>query len=80
MAYEVAFDISSKGYSNWPFVTPGLIFVILGLIMLRSHKYLPMRPLKLSDKAKQNYAILFVAGATIWTIGAFSATYLNTDD
>ncbi len=75
MNYKTIFDIAIEGYKSWPFVLPGLGFIIVCVLLLRFHKYLPFWPFRLSDKSKKRYAILCLAFVVIWTITSFYSTY-----
>jgi hypothetical protein len=75
MNYKTVFDIASEGYKAWKFVAPGFGFIVLCLLMVRFHKYLPFWPLKVTDKFKKGYAILGLAFCIFWTVTSFYSTY-----
>jgi hypothetical protein len=74
MEYITVFDITKEGYKAWTFVTPGVLFVFIGALMLRFNKYLPMYPIK-SLKFKKAFSICFLAFAAFWTSTSFFGTY-----
>jgi hypothetical protein len=61
-AYTTVFDISQKGF-DWWFPAFGLIFVVLGPIIVRKHK------------ASNKWAFFFVIFASLWSLISFSSMY-----
>lgn len=74
MEYKTVFDIAAVGYKSWDFPAFGLIFIVIGIILVANRKYLSSysnSPLK----AGNAFGVLFLLFAVVWTLIAFASTY-----
>jgi hypothetical protein len=75
MTYRVAFDIAEAGYKSWSFPAFGLIFVVVGAVLVTFRKNLPGAPGKAHPRASAAFAWFFLGFAVLWTTIAFVTTY-----
>lgn len=74
MKYKTVFDIATSGYGAWSFLFIGCTLVLVGVLLLKFHKDLPMGR-KTTERSKKIFAICFLAFAVLWTIGTTAGTY-----
>jgi hypothetical protein len=74
MQYQVVFDAAKVGYKSWPFPAFGLIFVVVGALLVATRKHLPGR-WKNHPRASSAFAYFFFGFAVLWTLVAFVGTY-----
>ena len=74
MEYTVVFDIALAGYKTWALAAFGLPFILIGALMLRFYKYLPVWPIK-SVRFRKGFAISCLGFSIAWTFVAFFTTY-----
>lgn len=72
MEYRTVFDLTSAGYSTWWFPAFGLVFVLIGVILVRFRHALPTRNPIVMRRA---FPWFFLGFAVIWTLGALTGTY-----
>lgn len=65
MEYEVAFEITSMGLSNFTFSLPGLAFIIIGILMVK-------KPVILGQKTFMKFgkvvSYFFLSFSILWTL------------
>lgn len=72
MQYEPIFDVTQNGFRNWTFPAFGLVFVAIGLFLLKNRASLSrMFPGKLGPKDGAKLAYFVLAISILWTAGAF---------
>lgn len=72
MQYELIFDVTQSGFRNWTFPAFGLVFVAVGIFLLKNRKSLPfMFPGKLGPKDGAKLAYFVLAFSVLWTTGSF---------
>ena len=74
MEYRTVFDIATAGYKSWHFPAFGLIFIVVGVLLIANRKNLPGWWGK-NPKAANAFAFYFLGFALLWTGGAFVSTY-----
>jgi len=74
MSYRVVFDAAEEGYSTWPFVSVGLVFILIGVGLVLVRRRMPgwwgNHP-----KVSSTFAFFFAGFAVLWTSIAFLGTY-----
>ncbi len=72
MQYELIFDVTQNGFRNWTFPAFGLVFVAVGLFLLKNRASLPhMFPGKLGPKDGAKLAYFVLAFSVLWTTVSF---------
>jgi hypothetical protein len=74
MHYQVVFDIASAGYKSWPFSTFGIVFILIGAVLVAARKHLPS-PWSTRPAARNLFTFGFLAFAVLWTLATFVGTY-----
>jgi len=74
MEYRTVFDIATAGYKSWSFPAFGLIFIVVGTLLVFNRKRLPGWWGK-SPRASNAFAFFFLGFAVLWTLVAFGSTY-----
>ena len=73
------FDIAVSGFKDWQFPAFGLAFVAIGAAIFFAPaliRRLGIPYLNFPSKAQTIFRYGFLGFATLWTVGAFSATYI----
>jgi hypothetical protein len=75
MNYELIFDAGEAGYTTWPFAVVGVLFVVIGVLVVRHRRSLPTRFHRgMSPQGVSVFAYAFLGFALVWTTGAFATT------
>ena len=74
MSYQTVFDITTVGYKSWSFPAFGLIFIIVGVVLVRNRKILPGW-WQSHPRASNIFTFFFLGFAVLWTVGSFGTTY-----
>jgi hypothetical protein len=81
MEYRVAVDIAEAGYKNWSFPAFGLIFVVIGgvLVLTRNHwpDLLWTSWWSKHPRVSKAFSVLFLGFAVLWTVTSFAATFFE---
>ena len=64
MSYRLIFDAARSGYTNWPFAAGGLVFVCIGVLLVKGRAQAPKKALR----------YVFLGFSILWTIIAFVGT------
>src|SRR5215831_13836582 len=84
MNYQLVFDVAQSGYRTWPDAAVGLVFVCMGVFLVKNRRNLPaMFPGGLRQKAASVFAYAVLVFSVGWTTVAFTATgreYLKVRD
>lgn len=74
MTHKVVFDIVEAGCKSWEFPAFGLIFIIIGFLLVVFRKWIPgwwgNHP-----RARNTFSLFFIGFAVIWTLTSFLGTY-----
>lgn len=71
--YRAVFDITDAGFKSWTFSAHGLIFVVIGIVLVLSRKTVPGRWAK-NPGANLAFVIVYLGFAIVWTISSFLDT------
>ena len=74
MTYRVAFDIAEAGYKSWSFPAFGLIFVVVGAVLVTFRKNLPGAPGKAHPRASAAFAWFFLGFAEVFSVVYIGST------
>jgi len=74
MTYKVVFDVAEAGYKSWSFPAFGLIFVVIGVLLVLARRHLPGWWGQ-SPRASAVFAFGWLSFAVLWTVTSFLATY-----
>ncbi len=75
MQYELIFDVTQSGFRNWTFPAFGLVFVAVGLFLLKNRSSLPlMFPGTIGPKDGAKLAYFVLAFSVLWTTVSFMTT------
>lgn len=66
MEYTIVFDVSDTGFRHWWFPVVGLVFVGVGVVLMRVRRHLP--------RVHRWFPIVLLAIAIPWTVFAFLGT------
>jgi len=69
--YITVFDLAQAGYRQWPYAAFGLIFVGIGVVLVRYRRRLPRGPKWFPDV----FPYGFLGYSVLWTAIAFATTY-----
>lgn len=74
--FTTVFDVSQQGYATAWFPAFGLIFVVIGaLLVFRPALMLRHMPSGIQGKARKGFSWFYFIFALLWTITSFLATY-----
>ncbi len=70
--YVTVFDLAEAGYRQWPFAAFGLLFVGVGILLVRHRRQLPTSG---PTWFRSTFPFLFLGFAVLWTTIGFVGTY-----
>ena len=76
MEYDIVFEISMSGLDKTEFSSPGLLFILIGLVMYRFPKLFARH---WSEEWTKRFAAAWLGLAIFWTVTAFTITYLDQE-
>lgn len=73
MEYRTVFDVAEVGYKAWQFPAFGLIFIVIGGVLVASRK----KTVRWKTRTRESSAFAFCSFgfAVLWTLIAFFSTY-----
>jgi hypothetical protein len=74
MSYVTVFDVADAGYKSAGFPAFGLIFVVLGILLVVFRRHIPRWNTR-SRAARIIFPYGFLCFAVLWTVVTFVATY-----
>jgi hypothetical protein len=76
MEFELVFDIVNAGYKSWSFPAFGIVFIIIGSIMVKKaftgNSNMPAKDRKTPPRL---FSILWLSFAVLWTSSSFVSTF-----
>jgi len=76
MNYVLVFDAAARGYSTWTFAAAGLLFVAVGIGLVRYRNALAERLTgHVPPRVARGLAYCFLGFAVLWTAIVFAATH-----
>jgi predicted PurR-regulated permease PerM len=72
MEYEVVFDILDTGYRFWWFPAGGLLFVLIGIILVKFRKIIAPRIPRIFISI---FVFFWLSFACLWTVVTFAMTF-----
>ncbi len=70
--YTTVFDLAEVGYRQWPFAAFGLLFVAVGVLLVRYRRQLPARG---PGWFRSAFSFVFLGFSILWTTIAFASSY-----
>ncbi|WP_119268584.1 hypothetical protein [Taklimakanibacter deserti] len=76
MQFETVFDAAQTGYRTWPFAAFGLIFVVVGALLVFAPLLMqPIHPGGLQGRPRVYFSRAFLGFAICWTTITFASTF-----
>lgn len=73
MEYEVIFDLAQSGYRPWWFPALGLIFTIVGAVLVKFRRV--VQQWRMPRVLGKIFPYIFLGFSIFWTLAAFAGTY-----
>ena len=81
MKYELIFDVAEGGFRNWTFPAFGLIFVVVGIFLVKNRKILPyMFPGQMGPKDGVKLGVFVLACSILWVAFTLRGTWRDYSD
>ena len=75
MNYELIFDVRESGFRDWWFPAIGLLFVAVGIFLLKNRKALPyMFPGQIGPKDGIKLGCFVLIASVLWTVFTLTTT------
>ncbi len=76
MKYALIFDVVEGGFRNWWFPAVGLVFVFIGIFLVKNRKILPcMFPGQMGPKDGVKLGFFVLACSVLWMAFTFTSTW-----
>ena len=76
MKYELIFDVAESGFRNWTFPAFGLIFVAVGIFLVKNRKSLPhMFPGQMGPKDGAKLGFFVLVCSILWMAVTFTSAW-----